>query len=285
MNPVILNSLISLSGIGVFLAVILYMIAKKFKVYENPKIDEIESFLPSANCGACGYTGCRAFAENLVKTNEADFSNFFCPVGGNNVMKKIAEVLQFKALEKEKTVAVLRCKGSKQNAPSKNEYKGISSCYLAHLTYSGESGCAYGCLGLGDCIDVCKFDALHLDEETGLPVVDTEKCTSCGACVKKCPRHLFEIRPKSDKYIYVACMNQDKGAVAKKNCKVACIGCGRCAKVYETDDVVIENNLSYIKPQIDVENYGGLIVGSCPTNAIVGVGVEPLKPSKNKKEN
>ena len=286
MNP-ILNSIISLSGMGAFIASVLYITAKKFKVYEDPKIDDVEKALPGANCGACGYAGCRAFAESLVKADEAKFAKSFCPVGGNNTMKAVAALLGFEAKEKEKTIAVLRCNGSKQNATSKILYQGAESCLLAHLTFAGESGCPYGCLGLADCVKVCNFDALHIDENTGLPVVDEEKCTSCGACVKKCPRGLFEIRPKGkdNKRIYVACMNQEKGAVAKKNCAVACIGCGRCAKVYETDAVTINNNLSYISPKVDVENYGGQIVGCCPTGAIIGINVvsEKLeKVSKNK---
>ncbi|MGD9638314.1 MAG: RnfABCDGE type electron transport complex subunit B [Alphaproteobacteria bacterium] len=281
MSP-ILNSILVLSGSGILIAAVLYLVAKKFKVYEDPRIDEVEKILPGANCGACGSAGCHAFAERLVGSDEENFAKCFCPVGGNNTMKTVASYLGFAASDKEKTIAVLRCNGSKKNAPQKVKYEGTKSCRLAHMTFAGESGCPYGCLGFGDCVEVCKFGALSIDEETGLPVVDEEKCTSCGACVAKCPRNLFEIRPagKNNKRIYVACMNQEKGATARKNCVAACIGCGKCSKVYETDAIVVNNNLSYISPKVDIENYGSQIVGCCPTGAIIGVGIASEKTEK-----
>ncbi len=278
MNDLFIYSVLTLSGIGAVAASILFVASKKFKVFEDPKIDEVEEELPSANCGACGFPGCRGFAEAIVN-NPDDFDSFNCPVGGNDVMKKVAAIMGKEATEKEPTIAVLKCNGSRQNAPQKIIYSGEQNCALSHSMFSGESGCPSGCLGLGDCVDVCNFGALYIDEETWLPVVDEEKCTSCGACVNVCPRGLFEIMPrgKDNKRIYVACMNTQKGAAAKKNCKVACIGCMKCTKVYETDSVKVTNFCSYISPDVDVENYGSAIIASCPTKAILGVNVEEQK--------
>jgi Na+-translocating ferredoxin:NAD+ oxidoreductase RNF subunit RnfB len=99
----------------------------------------------------------------------------------------------------------------------------VADCRIVHSLYIGKTDCGYGCLGYGDCEKACTFDALHIDVVTGLPVISDEKCTSCGACVKACPRNLIELRKKAKKNrkIYVACSNCDKGGPARKACRVA----------------------------------------------------------------
>lgn len=281
MDSLLVKSIISLGATGAFAAGILFIIAKKFYVFEDPKIDEVDEVLPGANCGACGFAGCRNFAEATVK--HKDLSNLHCPVGGNDCMSAVASLLGLEATEQEPMIAVLRCNGSKQNAPAKVNYEGAASCKSAHSMFAGTSGCAYGCLGLGDCAVVCDFDALYVDEKTGLPVVDEVKCAACGACVKACPRDIFEMRPKGkdSKRVFVACMNKEKGGPAKKNCSVACIGCQKCKKVCDSETVTITNFLSYIDPTTDVNTQGAKLVDCCPTNAIIGVNVEPLKAEEN----
>lgn len=258
---VLVVALISLIG-----ATVLYLVAKKFVVKEDERIDIIESILPGANCGACSKAGCRDFASCCVKCSEQDFANLHCPVGGNATMSKIADVLGYKSSQKSPLVAVLKCNGSCQNAPAKVEYIGLKSCATAHSFSVGLSGCPNGCLRMGDCVKVCKFGALHIDEVTGLPTVDEEKCTGCGACAKTCPRQLYELRNKGPK-VYVACSNTQKGALAMKNCKSACIGCSKCAKVCPA--IQISNNLSYIPQAVDVKEYGSQLIQACPTGAII----------------
>ncbi len=246
MNQTILFAILTLSILGVASAVILYFIAQKFKVYEDPAIDVVNSMLPGANCGGCGYAGCRALAELIVKTHELD--KYRCPVGGNDTIKNIAAYLGLQAAEMEPGVAVVRCNGSRANAPVRINYEGATSCAFSNSLSAGKSGCPFGCLGEGDCVSVCKFDAIVIDTITGLPIVDEEKCTACGACVNACPRHIIEVRPKGKKSrrIYVSCVNREKGAIARKNCTVACIGCGKCIKVCEYEAITLNENLAYI---------------------------------------
>lgn len=269
MNDIIFISMVVLGGIALVSAVILFFAAKKFAVSEDARILEIDNILPQANCGGCGKAGCHDFANACLNSSEEEFARLLCPVGGQPVMNKIAAVLGYSVVEREPTVSVLRCNGTCENAPAKVAYDGVSGCRIADRISCGLSGCPNGCLRLGDCVKACPFDALHIDEITGIPVVDEDKCTSCGVCVKICPRQLFEIRPKgkNGQRVYVACKNTQKGAQARKNCKVACIACGKCAKI--CPEISIENNLSYIPASVDVAAHGEELAKACPTGAII----------------
>lgn len=275
MNETILFAILTLCILGIAAAVILYFIAQKFKVYEDPSIDIIADMLPGANCGGCGVAGCRALAEAIAKTG--DLTTYKCPVGGNDTMQNIAKFLGQEATVGEPMIAVIRCSGSLENAPMKIAYEGAESCAFAHFMSSGETGCPHGCLGDGDCVRACLFDAIHIDKETGLPVVSDEKCVACGACVKACPRNIIELRPKGkkDRRIYVSCMNQEKGGIAKKNCSVACIGCTKCEKECAYDAIVIKNNLAYIDPLKC--KLCRKCVAVCPTTSILELNFPPRK--------
>ena len=271
-------TILTLVVLGAVLAAVLYFVAQKFKVEEDPRIDEVESKLPGANCGGCGFAGCRGMAEALVKND--DISALYCPVGGGDVMKGIADYLGKAAPEREPQVAVVRCAGSCANRPRTNQFDGAPSCAVVASLYGGETGCTFGCLGKGDCTSVCEFGAITMNAETGLPEVDDEKCTACGACVKACPKGVIELRkkfPKSRK-VYVSCVNKDKGGVARKSCSAACIGCGKCAKVCPFDAITVENNLAFIdstKCRLCRK-----CVVECPTGAIVEVGFPARKPAE-----
>ncbi|HKJ42932.1 MAG TPA: Fe-S cluster domain-containing protein [Sunxiuqinia sp.] len=271
----IIYTVVALSAIGTLAAVILYFVARKFKVYEDPRIDQVEEALPGANCGGCGYAGCRAFAEACVKENE--LSSLFCPVGGNDCMGGVADILGLEAVKKDPRVAVVRCNGTCEHRPKTNHFDGAPSCAVAASLYSGDTGCQYGCLGCGDCVTDCDFDAIHMNPETGLPEVDDEKCVACGACVEACPKTLIELRKKGPKNrrIYVSCRNEDKGGVAKKSCEVACIGCSKCFKVCPFDAITMNNNLAYINS--DKCKLCRKCVVECPTNAIIEENFPPRK--------
>ena len=270
MTTTIIWTIAIITILGVVLAVVLYLVAKKFKVEEDPRIDEVEKVMPGANCGGCGFAGCRAFAQSCVEAMNLD-SNY-CPVGGNDVMKKVAAVLGLEVKEKAPMVAVVRCNGTCANRPKTNEYDGYQSCKVKAALYSGDTGCFYGCLGCGDCVAACQFGAISMDPETGLPVVDEEKCTACGACVKACPRRVIELRNKGPKgrRVFVS---------ARKACSAACIGCGKCAKACPFGAIKVEHNLAYI--DFEKCRLCRKCVVECPTGAIhdVNFPTPPVKPA------
>ncbi len=265
MNPILITVII-LTAIGLLVAAILFLVAKKFKVEEDPRIDDVEAALPGANCGGCGCAGCRDFATKLVAMD--DLGDALCPVGGNETMNKIAGILGKTVAPSAPKVAVVKCNGSCENRPTTTNYEGYASCKVKASLYSGDTGCRFGCLGCGDCTRACKFDAIKMDPSTGLPVVDESKCTGCGACSKACPKNVIEMRPKGPRglKVVVVCNNTEKGAVARKACKAACIGCAKCAKICPHDAITVENNLAYIdaaKCKLCTK-----CVDECPTGAI-----------------
>lgn len=275
MSATLLYTILTISSIGALSAIILFVVARKFHVHEDPRIDEIEHTLPGANCGGCGFAGCRSFAEAVVKDNSLDKK--FCPVGGNPVMEKVGDIMGLVAEKQLPKVAVVRCNGSCAVRPKINKFEGVSKCSIAAMSYSGETGCSFGCLGYGDCCSVCEFGALSMNEETGLPQIDEEKCTACGACVEACPKMLIELRKKMPKFrkIYVACRNTEKGAVSRKACTASCIGCGKCQKECQHDAITIVNNLAFI----DSEKCKlcRKCVAVCPTGSIIEIGFPPRK--------
>lgn len=274
MNVVVLTILI-IAVLAAVLAMVLYVISAKFRVEEDPRIDDVEHLLPGANCGGCGFAGCRAFAENAVKNSLSDGA--YCNVGGSDCMKKIAGVLGVEAAVKAPQVAVLRCNGCREARPLTTSFDGPQSCAVKASVYAGDTACPNGCLGCGDCVAACDFGAITLDEATGLPVFDESKCTACGSCVKACPKALIELRNKGPRgmRVYVSCRNTEKGVAAKKACANACIGCTKCAKVCASEAITIENNLAYI--DFTKCKLCKKCVAECPTGAIHAVNFPVLK--------
>ena len=273
----ILIAVIVLGAIALVSAVVLYITSKRFAVYEDPRLETITEALPGANCGGCGFPGCGGMADALVKGADAgSIEGLFCPVGGQKVMENVADLLGMTVEKTDPMVAVVRCNGTCENRPRIAEYNGLRTCAAIHATGAGETACGFGCLGCGDCVSACQFEAIHMNPETGLPEVDDEKCTACGACVKACPRSIIELRKKGPKNrrIYVQCVNKDKGPAAMKACKVSCIACGKCFKACRFDAITIENNLSYI--DYNKCKMCRKCVNECPTHAITALNF-PVK--------
>ena len=214
----------------------------------------------------------------MLASRQVRLEGKLCPVGGQPVMTKVAEILGLDAAAAEPMVAVVRCNGTCANRPRVNQYDGAKSCAIAASLYGGETGCSFRCFGCGDCVSACQFGAIRMNPETGLPEVDESKCTACGACAKACPRNIIEIRPqgKKSRRVYVQCVNKDKGAVARKACTVACIGCGKCVKVCPFEAITLENNLAYIDPNKCKSCRKCEEV--CPQGTIIALNFPPRKP-------
>lgn len=258
----ILIALASLGSLTLVLAVMLIVANKKLYVYEDPRIDTVEDMLPHANCGACGFPGCRPFAEALVDGKVLPGK---CTVSSDEGRVKIAEFLGVSLGAEEKIVARLACAGGSNVAINRAEYRGIESCSAASLVSGGGKGCFWGCLGYGDCEVVCDFDAITMNEND-LPFVDVDKCTACGDCVEACPKDLFSLQPISHR-LWVACKNLEAGDDILEECQVACTACGRCAMDAPGNLIEMKHNLPVINYTEDHRTQ--VPIQRCPTGAIV----------------
>ena len=258
----IIIAVAALGGLTLFLAIILVIANRKLYVYEDPRIDVVEDLLPHANCGACGFPGCRPFAEALVS---GDILPGKCTVSSEEGQASIASYLGVSLGNEEKQVARLACAGGTNVARNKASYKGLETCTAASLVSGGGKGCFWGCLGFGDCMTVCDFDAIKMDEHS-LPIVDTDKCTACGDCVEVCPKDLFSLQPVSHQ-LWVACKNLEKGDEILEECQVGCTACGRCAMDAPGDLITMVNNLPVVNYRLEHQNQEP--IQRCPTGAIV----------------
>ncbi len=255
-------------GVAGFAAgLILYFVAKKFNVKEDPRIGEIEEILPGANCGACGRKGCHDFAVECCRASDLD--GLSCPGAGSEGMRRIASVLGIAPLSAQEKKAYLRCRGTKCNRLTHRDIATISSCRAAKTLAMPAGYCTWGCLGGGDCVKACLFDAMTWDAENAMPVIDTARCVGCGKCAGTCPQNIILVREISadTPAVVVACSNRDKGGAARKMCSAACIGCGKCARTCRFGAISVSNNLASVDPSL-CTGCGECITG-CPTAAIV----------------
>ncbi len=261
MLRLILISIISVGGLGLLFGFVLAIASKVFKKEVDLRVKEIEEILPSANCGACGYAGCSAYAKAII-TEGVDIN--LCAPGGSEVQAKISKIMGKEAKTTKKMIAKVRCVGDKDTVAKVAEYEGVKSCTAVEYTIGGDKACVYGCLGYGDCVAACPFDAIHMGDN-GLPYVEEDKCTGCGLCVEACPRNVIELVPE-DAYMFIMCVSKDFGPAVSKVCKKGCIGCSICARVNNNEGIVMKDNL----PVIDYENFKGDSTASekCPTKVI-----------------
>jgi len=261
----ILAASIGLGIIGLFFSIVLSFAYQKLKVTSDPRLQEILDILPGINCGACGFSGCRSFAEAVLKENDI-FSG--CLAGGKEVNSKILSILgKEQPLHTSHKKAILLCNQPQSTRIYSSQYIGPSSCRLANLT-SGGLSCRWGCLGFGDCVQACKFGALKMVD--GLPQVDYQKCVGCGACVEACPRNLFILIDVDNlKYFYaVACSNPQNASQTKQVCQKGCIGCSLCTRIIKDSPFNMKGSLAYL----DYKKYKGqnldLALEKCPSGVI-----------------
>ena len=170
-----------IGAMGLAFGLLLALASKIFAVTRDPRVEEIISVLPGANCGGCGKAGCAGYAEAIVMQG-APVN--LCNPGGPQVAEKIAKIMGTEAETVQKKIAVIHCStGGIDNTKWKYDYRGIESCLSAVNIAGGPNACSWGCVGFNDCINACNFDAISLDK-SGMRVIDKEKCTGCGACVK-----------------------------------------------------------------------------------------------------
>lgn len=255
----IIIAAVLVGGTGLIIGIALGIAGKVFEVEINEKEVAIRDLLPGNNCGGCGYAGCDSLAK-AIASGEASVAG--CPVGGAFVAAKIGEIMGESA-EMVKYTAYVKCSGDKDSSDNKFTYYGPKTCREAIVVSGGPKGCEYGCVGFGSCVNVCEFDAIHI--ENGVAVVDKDKCTACGKCVSECPKKLIEIVPY-DNNVRVACNSNNKGKDVKEVCKKGCIGCKLCEKICESDAIHVENNIAHI----DYEkcNKCGKCVEKCPAKII-----------------
>ncbi len=258
----IIIAAVIVGAIGIFIGLFLGVAGLKFKVEVDPKEEAVLSALPGNNCGGCGFAGCSGLAAAIAK-GEAPANA--CPVGGDAVGQKIAEIMGVAAEESEPMVAYVHCQGDCEKAKSDYEYTGVEDCRMAaFVPNGGPKACNSGCLGYGSCVKACPFDAIHV--VNGVAVVDKEQCKACGKCVAACPKKLISLIPKKAQ-IMVACSSTDRGPIAMKTCDVACIGCGICVKNCPNQAIKVEN----FHAVIDHEKCTGCgaCKEKCPKKAIV----------------
>ena len=266
MDPVYLYSILSMGGIGALLALGLGIASRKFHVEVDERVQEVEEVLPGANCGACGYAGCSSFAEAVIN-GDAEING--CPVGGEVVAEKIAEILGVEGENTNETVkAQLLCGGGIKETKKLSEYEGIKTCKAAESIKGGTKSCQYACLGFGDCAAVCPVDAITMSEN-GLPIIDKETCIGCGKCVEACPKNIITMAPE-DKLNHIRCSPHEPGKVVSKICEVGCIGCSLCAKACPVDAITMEGDLAVIDYEECINC--GLCAEKCPTGTITFEG-------------
>jgi len=244
LGPYVGPTWLVLGTLAVVFGAVLALANRFFSVTVDPRQEQIEEALPRANCGACGYGGCAAYAEAIVQ-GKADAN--LCLPGGAETAVQIGRIMGLTVAGLTPKVAVVKCQGSFQNTSERFRYIGERDCRAAAATQYGQTACPYGCLGFGTCVRACPFDAMVMDPETGLPRVLEDRCVACGTCAEVCPKNIIEILPK-ERYVHVLCRNQDPGKVVRQACKVGCIACHKCEKVcpVEGSAVHVTGNLAAV---------------------------------------
>jgi len=251
-----------LAVLGVIFGIALAMVAARFVVKVDPKVEQVRETLPGANCGACGFAGCMGYAEAVV--GNPDVAPNLCAPGKSPVAAKIAQITGKAAGAVDPKIARVFCQGGRSKSQRKFIYSGVMDCTAAVLAAGGDKSCDFGCLGYATCMRACPFGAITMSDDS-LPLISKEKCTACGKCVAACPKQVIELGLMS-KAVVISCHSKDKGIDVKKKCQVGCIACGICVRTCPVEAIKLDNNLARIDHSKCITC--GLCIKKCPTGAI-----------------
>ena len=280
--PIALWGILVFTVLGLLFGIALAAAARRFHVPSNPVIDEVKENLPSANCGACGYGGFAAYADEVVE--DASVSPTLCTPGGQEIAITIGELTGKEVGEIKPVVASLRCSGTTSVAKQQAEYIGIHTCSAAVLSFGGPKACKFGCMGLADCVRVCSFDAMEMGD-SGVVEIDTDKCTGCGLCVDACPKICLDMVPRGHR-VLLSCLTQERGKAVKNTCLVGCIQCQLCIKkcpaeaISFIDDAIV---VDHVACQAYGPDCNEICIEVCPTEIIHLPGRDPVVDKKKKK--
>lgn len=260
---ILVISVVLLGASGAVAGAMLAVASRVFAVKVDPRIESIEKLLPGANCGGCGNPSCFGYATRIVEEGLAPNLCVLAPEAGLG----IGEILGVAVTARVPQVAAVRCYGGAQSA-KRHDYTGLDSCRAAVLLHRSDSRCRYSCLGFGDCVRVCPFDAIRTCGHRQAPVVDRDACTGCGNCVRECPQELIMLVPR-DALPHIACNSREKGKAVRDVCPVGCASCGLCVKTCPEGAITMVDN----RPEINYEKCTrcGLCIEKCPRKIIVAL--------------
>jgi len=267
--------------LGMFFGVALASAARRFHVPVNPVVEEVSENLPSANCGACGFAGCAVYAEKVVEDPQVPPS--LCAPGGEEIAVEIGSLTGKAVGEMRDEVAMLRCFGTNSLAKQQAEYDGVRTCSAAVLAFGGPKSCKFGCIGLGDCVRVCRFDAMQIGD-SGIVEIDFDKCTGCAVCVDACPKEVLAMYPREHRVV-LSCLTADRGKAVKDVCQVGCIQCQLCIKECPADAISLVNgaiNIDHETCKAYGPGCGEVCVNVCPTEIIHLPNRFPVADKKKK---
>ena len=257
----ILYAVLALGGLGILFGVVLGLADKKFAVEVDERVSAVRAAVAGANCGACGYAGCDAYSEAVVR---GDAKANACTPGGAKTVKAIAAIMGVNAEAQEPMVARVRCQGTCERVTTRYEYSGVPSCRAVSGIAGGPNACEFGCVGFGECLSVCAFGAIKIVD--GIAVIDDDVCTGCGMCVDVCPRNIITMLPK-DQTVVVMCRNEATGKRAVLQCKTACVGCKRCEKACDSESIKVVKGVAIIDETTCTRC--GACIPVCPMHCIV----------------